>query len=245
MTDAKTAYIHSVETSGTVDGPGVRFIVFFSGCLLRCKYCHNPDMFKMHSGKERTLDDLFSEIKSYEKFLKRAKGGITVSGGEPLLQAEFVEALFKKCKEIGLHTALDTSGYLGDKASDELLKNVDLVLLDIKSGVPKTYKEVTGVELINTVNFAKRLSDMGKEIWIRFVLVPGLTDSPENIEEVAKIVKTLKTVTRIDILPFHKMGEFKWKELGLKYDLTDTEQASKDDVAKAAAIFAKHGLKTC
>jgi len=242
MTEKLEAYIHSVESSGTVDGPGVRFIVFFSGCPLRCKYCHNPDMMKMKCGKTRDIDDMFDEIKGYEKFLKRAKGGITLSGGEPLAQSEFAEELLKRCKSIGLHTAVDTSGFLGDKASDELIENTDLFLLDIKSGLSDIYKKVTNVELDKTLQFADRLSRMNKAIWIRFVLVPGLTDSEENIEAVAKIVSGIKTVERVDILPFHKMGEYKWKELGLKYELWDTEQPEKEDVQRAIAIFEKFGV---
>lgn len=238
----QTAFIHSVETSGTVDGPGVRFIAFFAGCPLKCKYCHNPDMLKAKSGKIRTVDDLFNEIKTYEKFLKNAKGGITLSGGEPLMYPEFVKELLKKCKSVGLHTAIDTSGYMGDKADDELLENTDLVLLDIKSGLPKTYKYVTNVEMLPTINFARKLSAMGKDMWIRFVLVPGLTDDHENIEEVAKIVASLKSVKRLDVLPFHKMGEYKWKELGMKYELENTEPPTDEDVETACAIFRKYGL---
>lgn len=240
---ALKAYIHSVETSGTVDGPGVRYVIFFSGCPLRCQYCHNPDMFKMKDGKLKTVDEVFDDIMKYASFLKRAKGGVTLSGGEPLGQAEFAAALVKKCKAAGIHTALDTSGYLGDKASDEFLEDLDLVLLDIKSGLKETYKRTTNVELQNTLIFAKRLSDMGKDVWARFVLVPDLTDATENIEAVAEIAKSIKSLKRLDILPFHKMGEYKWKELGLKYELEATEHPTEEQIEKAREIFLKHGIE--
>lgn len=239
---ALKGYIHSVETSGTVDGPGVRYVVFFSGCPLRCLYCHNPDMFKLGSGKVKTVDDVFEDILKYKHFLTRAKGGVTLSGGEPLAQIEFVEALVNKCKEAGIHTALDTSGYLGKKVTDEFLNKIDLVLLDIKSGIEEIYKKTTKVELQNTINFAKRLDDIGKDVWVRFVLVPGLTDAVENIRAVAKIASGIKSLKRLDILPFHKMGEYKWKELGLVYELENTHTPSNEEIEAAKAIFLEYGI---
>lgn len=236
------AYIHSVETAGIVDGPGVRYVVFFTGCPLMCKYCHNPEMMKMKVGSEQTLDELFADILTYKKFLKRAKGGVTLSGGEPLAQNKFAAALLKKCKQEGIHTVLDTSGYMGDKANDELLADVDIVMLDIKSGLPETYKQLTNVEIDNTLKFAKRLSDMGKPVWIRFVLVPDLTDAPDNLRAVAKIVNSIKTVERFDILPFHKMGEHKWAELDKKYELSDTPAPTDEQVKTARDIFTECGV---
>lgn len=247
MTDKQntlTGYIHSVETAGTVDGPGVRYVVFLSGCPLRCQYCHNPDMMKMKRGTVKTVDEVWDDIAPYASFLKRAKGGVTVSGGEPLAQPEFTHEILKHCKRQGLHTALDTSGFLGEKASDALLENVDLVLLDIKSGIPETYMQATGVSLVPTLNFALRLERLNKPMWIRFVLVPGLTDDPDNIERLAEFVKTMKSVQRVDILPFHKMGEYKWKDLGMDYKLKDTAEPTLEQIEKARAIFAKHGIET-
>ncbi len=237
------AYIHSVETAGIVDGPGVRYVVFFTGCPLRCKYCHNPEMLKMRVGNQQTLDDLFADILTYKKFLKRAKGGITLSGGEPLAQDKFTAALLKKCKQEDIHTVLDTSGYMGDNASDELLADVDIVMLDIKSGLANTHKHVTNVEFDNTLKFAKRLSDMGKPVWVRFVLVPDLTDAPENLRAIAEIIKSIKTVERFDILPFHKMGEHKWAELGKEYELTDTPAPTDEQVKAARDIFTECGVE--
>lgn len=186
--------------------------------------------------------DLLAQIHQVADFLKRANGGVTISGGEPLVQTEFVGAVLRGCKEMGLHTAVDTTGYLGARASDELLKDIDLVLLDIKSFDPKIYRDVTKAELEPTLEFAKRLEAMNKPMWIRFVLVPGLTDGQENVEALADFVSQLKMVERVEVAPFHKMGEFKWKELGLPYKLSATEAPSPDEVARVRQIFADRGL---
>ncbi len=236
-------YVHSIETAGTVDGPGVRYVIFLTGCPLACQYCHNPDALKLKNGVIRSVEDILSDIHDYRQFLQRAKGGVTISGGEPLSQARFTKSILRGCKEMGLHTALDTSGFLGEAADDEMLSNIDLILLDIKSGLPDLYKEVTGVSLEPTLEFAFRLSEMNKPVWIRFVLVPGLTDSRENIEAVAKIISQLDNVQRVDILPFHQMGAYKWENLGLKYKLKDTRPANEEDVAAARAIFGSYGIK--
>lgn len=236
-------YIHSVETGGTVDGPGIRYVVFLSGCPLRCQYCHNPDMMKMKRSGQMTVDEVFDDIMGYRSFMTRTGGGVTLSGGEPLAQPEFTAALLRRCKKEGLHTALDTSGYLGLKATDKILEDVDVVLLDIKSALPETYKETTGVDLEPTLNFARRLNDLNVTVWLRFVLVPGLTDAPENIEALADFIKPMENIERVDILPFHKMGEHKWEELGLKYKLKDTKEPSEKDIAAAKEIFEKRGIK--
>lgn len=235
-------WLHSVETGGMADGPGVRFIAFLTGCPLRCQYCHNPDMLHKKDGQEVTSDALLAEIASYASFLKQSGGGVTVSGGEPLAQAEFTKIILQGCKDMGLHTALDTSGYLGQRADQDILEATDLVLLDIKSGLPATYKEVTGRDLKPTLDFARVLSNLGKPMWLRFVLVPGLTDAHENIEAVADFAATLETVERIDILPFHKMGEHKWQRLGLTYHLEGTQTPEAGDVARAKALFEARGL---
>lgn len=234
-------HLHSVETCGTVDGPGLRYVMFLSGCPLRCLYCHNPDAQGRPDGKVQTAEDALRDVLKYKNFIRN--GGLTISGGEPLMQADFVEAVFKGAKEEGLHTALDTSGYLGSKASDSLLEQTDLVLLDIKSWNKATYKKTTGCYIEPTLQFAKRLSDMGKPAWIRFVLVPGLTDGEENITGVAKFVSELKNVERVEILPFHKMGENKYEELGIPYELSMTPTPTPAKIDHAKEIFASFGVE--
>jgi len=235
-----TGFVHSVETCGTVDGPGLRYVLFLSGCPLRCQYCHNPDAQGKPCGQTMTADEALADLLKYKSFLK--KGGLTISGGEPLLQPDFVHALMAGAKEAGIHTALDTSGFAGHKASDALLENVDLVLLDIKSWSPMTYKFVTGVCIDPTVRFAKRLAEMGKPVWIRFVLVPGLTDNERNIAGLAEFVATLPNVERMEILPFHKMGEGKYRQNGIPYRLTHTPVPTEGQVEEARRIFASCGV---
>lgn len=237
-------YVHSVETGGMADGPGVRYVVFMSGCPLRCQYCHNPDMFHMKKGKLTPLKDLLEDISRYASYLSRGKGGVTLSGGEPLCQPDFTRELLKGCKEMGLHTALDTSGYLNLKAADDLLDVTDMVLLDIKSGLERAYKFVTGRPLQPTLLFAERLAEKGIPIWLRYVLVPELTDDPDNIEAVASFAASLEgDVERVDVLPFHKMGEKKWEHMGLDYKLKDTVAPTHEQIAAARDIFKKYGLK--
>jgi pyruvate formate lyase activating enzyme len=234
--------VHSVESGGTVDGPGVRFVVFTAGCPLRCAYCHNPDTRALATGRRTTAGAQVEEIARYAPFLRRAGGGVTVSGGEPLQQPRFVEALFTGIKALGLHTALDTSGFLGARASDALLDATDLVLLDIKSWDPATYRRVTGVPVEPTLRFAERLAVRGIPIWVRYVLVPGLTDAPANVAGVASFAASLATVERVEVLPFHKMGEYKWQAMGLPYELGATPAPTAAQVARAAAAFRDHGL---
>lgn len=236
-----TGHIHSVETCGTVDGPGLRYVLFLHGCPLRCQYCHNPDAQGKPSGGEATAGEALSDMLKYKNFIKR--GGITISGGEPLMQPDFVHAIFRGAKERGLHTALDTSGFLGHKASDALLENVDLVLLDIKSFDPVTYKKVTGVTLSPTLAFAERLDTLGIDVWIRFVLVPGLNDAEDNIDGLARFVSGLGNVAKVEILPFHKMGESKYKQANMPYHLADTKEPTTEEVERARSIFARHGVQ--
>lgn len=234
--------IHSIETCGTVDGPGIRYILFTQGCPLRCKYCHNPDTWKMTDGKETDTDALISEIVKYKSYMKFSGGGLTVSGGEPLLQPDFVKDLFIKCKENDVHTCLDTSGFIDIEKADPVLDYTDLVLLDIKSYNPEVFKDLTGVPLDPTLSFAKHLAERNIPVWIRYVLVPDLTDNPEDIEQLAKFLTTLQNVQRIDILPFHKMGEYKWEQLGYDYALTDTTEPTKESVKLAKDIFIQNNL---
>lgn len=233
-------FIHSVETCGTVDGPGLRYVLFLHGCPLRCQYCHNPDAQGNPGGATLTAREAFADVLKYKAFIK--KGGLTISGGEPLMQPAFVHAMFAMAKAEGLHTTLDTSGFVGHKASDELLDLTDLVLLDIKSFSPMTHKLVTGVCVDQTLKFAKRLEARGNKVWIRFVLVPGLTDNPQNIDGLARFVSELGNVDRVEILPFHKMGEDKYKRAGLPYQLGNTPTPTESQITAARNIFAHHGI---
>jgi pyruvate formate lyase activating enzyme len=221
-------YVHSFETGGTVDGPGIRFVLFTTGCPLRCLYCHNPDTWKLKNGKRMTVDEVMAEIGKYVRFLTICGGGVTISGGEPALQHEFVAEILRRCKALNLHTALDTSGLLGDQISDAMLEEIDLILLDIKSWDPELYQRLTRQPVEPTLRFARRLSDMEKPMWIRFVLVPGLTDGLENVEGVADFVAGLSSVERVEVLPFHQMGISKWEALGINYELGDTEPPSQE-----------------
>lgn len=237
-----TGKIHSIETCGTVDGPGIRFVIFTQGCPLRCQYCHNPDTWKFDDGKEVTIDELMEEIKKYKSYMRYSGGGVTASGGEPLLQPNFIKELFKRCKEEGIHTALDTSGYIDLNVAKDVLEYTDLVLLDIKSAKANHFKELTGVSANRTLNLARYLSDIGKPMWIRYVLVPGLTDNVELIEALGKFLSSLKNIEKIEVLSFHKMGEYKWQELGYNYKLKDTPGATEEDAKKAAEILKKYNL---
>lgn len=237
--------IHSWELVTAVDGPGLRLTLFLSGCGLRCLYCHNPDTWKMRDGEKHSVDEVMDRIGRYADMLTTVKGGVTISGGEPMLQTPFAFNVFRRCKELGLHTALDTAGYLGARATDEMLEDVDLVLLDVKSGLPETYKKVTGREIQPTLNFGRRLSGLGKKMWVRFVLVPGLTDAVDNVQAVADYVAELgPAVERVEVLPFHQMGRDKWNELGLEYQLADVKAPTPELVDRVREQFRSVGLKT-
>ncbi|MFD7729780.1 pyruvate formate-lyase-activating protein [Kitasatospora phosalacinea] len=235
--------VHSWDLSTGVDGPGTRFTVFLAGCPLNCLYCHNPDTMRMRNGKRTGADEVVAEASKYTAFIHAAGGGATVSGGEPLLQPEFSGELFHRFKhELGLHTALDTSGFLGARAGDGLLADVDLVLLDVKSWDGGLYRRLTGQRLDPTLDFARRLADLGKEVWVRFVLVPGLTDPADNVDGVAAFAASLGNVSRVDVLPFHKLGAAKWAALGREFTLADTPVPSAGQVRAAREVFAAHGL---
>ncbi len=238
-----TGIIHSVESCGTVDGPGVRFVIFTQGCPLRCLYCHNPDCRHIEDGKEVYVDELISEIKKYRSYFRFSGGGVTITGGEPLMQPEFVQEIFKRCQDSGIHTALDTSGYVNLNVARPVLKYVDLVLLDIKSFDPQIYKKVTSVSLKPTLNFAKYLNKINKSTWIRFVLVPNLTDPIHNVQGLANFVSNLDNVEKVELLPLHKMGEYKWEKLGLDYQLKETQPPSSELIKEVTDIFKSYGLK--
>ncbi|WP_436535772.1 pyruvate formate-lyase-activating protein [Actinoplanes sp. HUAS TT8] len=238
-----TGFVHSFDVSTGVDGPGTRFVAFLAGCPLRCQFCHSPDTWHRRNGRPTTAGDLMHEIARYERFIKVAGGGVTVSGGEPLEQPDFVREVLRRSHERGLHTALDTSGFLGDRADDELLSYTDLVLLDIKSGDPATYRKVTGTgRLEPTVRFAHRLAERGVPIWVRFVLVPGLTDEPANVDAVAAIAASVPTVERVEVLPFHRLGAAKYTALGIPFPLAGTPAPDRELVERVRDRFRDHGL---
>lgn len=246
--DGMLGSVHSWELVTAVDGPGTRLTIFLAGCALRCQYCHNPDTWNIRAGKDTSLSDVLALISRYQKIMTVTGGGVTVSGGEPLLQAAFVRRIFRFCAERGIHTALDTSGFLGRRAGDELLADTSLVLLDVKSGLPDVYRATTRRELQPTLDFGRRLATSGTPMWVRFVLVPGLTDGVDNVEAVATYVASLQAlgsgpvVERVEVLPFHQMGRDKWHELGETYPLEETRPPSEDLIERVRAQFRSHGL---
>ena len=257
MRSGELGSVHSWELVTAVDGPGTRLTVFLNGCPLRCLYCHNPDTFIMRDGEPVTAEELLKKIKRYVPIFRATKGGITLSGGEVLMQPAFAGRIMRGAKELGVHVTLDTSGFLGRNLTDEMLSDTDLVLLDVKSGKPEIYKQVTGRDLEPTLEFGRRLARSGLpggadsedpvEIWIRFVVVPGYTDDVENVEIIANYTAELNeirpdTVSRVEILPFHQMGRDKWKELGLEYKLDDVEPPSKELVERVREQFRAKGL---
>ena len=234
------ARIHSIETCGTVDGPGIRTVIFFQGCPLRCQYCHNPDSWNPQDGTLNDIDDLFTEIQKYQNFMRFSNGGVTLTGGEPLLQTQAAAQLLKKCKQAGIHTALDTSGFIFNDQVKQLLQDVDLVLLDIKNFDPNQYQHITGVKLDRTLQFLEYLTENNIETWIRYVLVPNLTDNYPAIEALSQHLSPRQNISRIEVLPFHKIGEYKWSEMGLAYQLTDTPAPDPAAIAHTKQLFQQH-----
>ena len=232
------AKVHSIESFGTVDGPGIRFVLFLQGCHLKCKYCHNRDTWDMKSGEYKTLDDIFEKIKRYKNYMTLSGGGVTVTGGEPLLQVKFLIELFKKLKEEGIHTCIDTSGMV-DITDDikELLKYTDLVLLDIKHIDDEKCKKLVGFSNKKEIEFAKYLSENNIKIWIRQVIVPGYTDDEQDLLKLKQFINSLKTVEKVRFLPYHSMGKFKWGKLGSKYELEGVRDANQEDVDRANKIL--------
>jgi pyruvate formate lyase activating enzyme len=240
--DDVVGYVHSWEVGSTVDGPGLRFVGFLTGCPLRCQYCHNPDTWHKYNGHPVTVSRSMSQIGKYAQILKICNGGITLSGGEPMLQRQFVTRIFRRCKELELHTCLDTSGRLGDRFSDEDLLDIDLHLLDIKSGDPKVYERITRQPLQPTLDYARRLSALKRPMWVRFVLVPGLSDAYDNVARVADFCAGLNSVERVEILRFHQMGSDKWHKLGLEYALGNVASPSVELSERVRSQFRDHGL---
>ncbi|MFO1038972.1 MAG: pyruvate formate-lyase-activating protein [Geminicoccaceae bacterium] len=236
-------WVHSYETGSLVDGPGIRCTLFMSGCMLRCLYCHNPDTRHLKDGRHVPIGRAIDVLETFAPALRMMEGGLTISGGEPLVQKAFCGRMFAAAKRFGLHTALDTSGYLGARADDSFLADVDLVLLDLKSWDPATYRHAVGVDVEPSLKFARRLEAMGKPVWVRFVLVPGLTDDPDNVDGLARFIAPMRNVEWVEVLPFHQLGAFKWKALDIPYALEDTPPPSRKLMARVLDQFRSMGLK--
>lgn len=222
------AKIHSIETLGTVDGPGLRFVVFFQGCHLHCKYCHNRDTWTCNEGTVVSVDEIFEKVIRYKNFLVPSGGGFTASGGEPLLQIPFLVNLFYKFKKEGIPTAIDTSGMFDlTKELKELLSITDLVLLDIKHIDPKKCKELVGYSNEKELAFAKYLSDNNIPIWIRQVIIPGITDDTDDLLNLKDFISSLKTVQKVELLPYHNLGIYKWEKLNMDYQLKNVPNATR------------------
>ena len=232
------AKVHSIESFGTVDGPGIRFVLFLQGCHLQCKYCHNRDTWDIIGGEYKSVDEIVEKINRYKNYIIPSGGGVTVTGGEPLIQASFVLELFKKLKENGIHTCVDTSGMFAlTDGIKEVLKYTDLVLLDIKHIDDEKCKELVGVSNKKELEFARYLSDNNIKMWIRQVLVPGYTDDGQDLLKLKNFLSTLKTVEKIQILPYHNMGKYKWEKLGLEYPLEGVREANQEDIDIAKKIL--------
>jgi pyruvate formate lyase activating enzyme len=234
-------YCHSYETSSRYDGPGLRLVLFVSGCLLRCTYCHNPDTWHLKDGTYVSVDQVLRRIGDFAPSIQALGGGLTISGGEPMVQLAFTRRIFAGAKKMGLHTAIQTSGFLGDRADESYLSEIDLVLLDIKSSDPETYRRATGRDIAPTLRFAERLASLGKPVWVRFTLVPGETDEPANVDGIARFVAPMKNVQWVEVQPFHQMGSFKWKAMGLEYKLENTQPPSRDLVNRVLEQFRAAG----
>lgn len=236
-------FLHSYTTGSAVDGPGIRLVAWTTACMFRCRYCHNPDTWTLSNGIPVTLERAIDGVRKYANGLKLMHGGFTLSGGEPLMQDRFAVRLLAAVKDMGVHTAIETNGYFGDHLSDEELKLIDLVILDMKAFTPEQHERVTGIKDNEEVlAFARRLAELKRPMWLRYVLVPGLTDVTEEMEQMAQFAATLGVVERVEILPFHQLGKYKWERLGLDYRLADTQMPSGELIAHAIGIFQQAGL---
>jgi pyruvate formate lyase activating enzyme len=236
-------YVHSYESSSRYDGPGLRIVLFMSGCLLRCSYCHNPDTWHLKDGTYVSAEQVLERLGKFAPALRSLDGGLTISGGEPMVQLAFTRRILAGAKQLGLHTAIETSGYLGDRADDKFLSCLDLVLLDIKSSDPETYRSVTGRDLAPTLRFAERLAAIGKPVWVRFTLVPGFTDDPANVEGIARFVAPMKNVEWVEVQPFHQLGAFKWKAMKLDYKHSNTPTPTPDLINRVIEQFRAAGCR--
>jgi pyruvate formate lyase activating enzyme len=249
-TDVRTAlktgdmgFLHSYTTGSAVDGPGIRLVAWTTACMFRCQYCHNPDTWTLSNGIPVTLERAIDGVRKYAHGLKLMHGGFTLSGGEPLMQDRFAVRLFAAVKGMGVHTAIETNGFFGDRLSDEELRLIDLVILDMKAFSPEQHERVTGIkDNAEVLHFARRLAELKRPMWMRYVLVPGLTDIPEEMRKLAEFVASLGVVERVEILPFHQLGEYKWERLKLDYKLADTHPPNGEMIAEAIGIFQDAGL---
>jgi len=237
-------FLHSFTTGATVDGPGVRVVAWTAGCMWRCRYCHNPDTWTMTNGLPVSVEKATTELRKYRAGLKVMSGGLTISGGEPLMQHRFVTKVFAAAKGMGVHTALDTNGYLGERLSDADLETIDLVLLDLKTWDAERHRSLTGMDNAPTLAFGRRLAERRRPIWLRYVLVPGVTDDLDDIAHTAAYAAGLGNVERVDVLPFHQMGQYKWEKLGLPYSLADAAPPDQALVERVIAVFRGAGLRT-
>jgi pyruvate formate lyase activating enzyme len=235
-------FLHSFTTGSAVDGPGVRVVAWTTGCMWRCRYCHNPDTWTLTNGIPVSVARATEELRKYRKGLQIMSGGLTISGGEPLMQHRFVIKLLTAAKKMGVHTTMETNGYFGDRLTDQDLEVIDLVMLGIKTWDPERHRGLTGMDIGPTLAFARRLAAQKRKIWVRFVLVPGLTDDRDDVANIARFAAGLGNVERVEVLPFHQMGRFKWQRLGLKYTLDDVQVPSRALADEMCAIFRAQGL---
>ena len=235
-------FLHSFTTGSAVDGPGVRVVAWTTGCMWRCRYCHNPDTWTVTNGIPVTIATAAAELRKYRRGLKVMGGGFTLSGGEPLMQDRFAVKLLAAAKAMDIHTVIETNGYWGNRLSDGELETIDLVMLGIKTWDRERLRQLTGVEIGPTLDFARRLAASGRPIWVRFVLVPGLTDDLHDVAKIAGFAEALGNVERVEVLPFHQLGKYKWEQLGLQYTLHDVEPPSTELVSRTCAVFRAAGL---
>jgi pyruvate formate lyase activating enzyme len=236
-------FLHSFTTGSAVDGPGVRVVAWTTGCMWRCRYCHNPDTWTVTNGIPVSVARAADELRKYRRGLNVMSGGFTLSGGEPLMQHRFALKLLTAARAMGVHTTIETNGYFGDKVSDAELEAIDLVMLGIKTWGDERHRALTGMDLEPTLAFARRLAALRRPMWVRFVLVPGLTDDPADLTKIAEFAAGLGNVERVEVLPFHQMGKFKWERLGLDYTLRDARPPSAEAAEQACAVFRQAGLK--
>jgi pyruvate formate lyase activating enzyme len=234
--------IHSFESCGTVDGPGIRFIVFLQGCLMRCKYCHNRDTWDLQGGKEVSVDELIKEAKSYQHFMRASGGGVTCSGGESMLQPEFVRDFFQRAQQEGIHTCLDTNGHVRKHTEviDEVLAATDLVMLDLKQMDDELHKDLTGVSNKRALDFARYLQRINQPTWIRYVIVPGYTDDEASARRLGEFIKDMDNVEKVELLPYHKLGAHKWEALGYEYPLEGVQPPTKECMDNIVRILSEY-----
>ena len=238
-------FLHSYTTGSAVDGPGIRLVAWTTACMFRCKYCHNPDTWTLKNGIPVTLEHAIDAVRKYANGLRAMHGGFTLSGGEPLMQDRFAARLLAAVKAMDVHTAIETNGIYGERLSDDELRDIDLVILDMKAFNPDQHQRVTGLRNVEVLDFCRRLAALKRPMWLRYVLVPGLTDDPKEMAAVAGFGASLGVVERAEILPFHQMGRYKWERLGIEYELAQTEPPTHENVATAVEIFRAAGLDAC